>query len=379
MHNRILGKTAERVSVLGFGAMRLPIIDGDTGKIDVPEATRMLHFALDNGLNYLDTAYAYHNGTSEAFVGNALLNGYREKVHLATKLPCWLIQTRRDMDRLLNEQLDRLQTDRIDFYLLHALGRSNWDKLLDLGVLEFLDAAIADGRIRYAGFSYHDDAETFVKIVDAYDWGLCQIQYNYMDENYQAGRTGLRYASQKGLGIVVMEPLRGGKLASNIPADAVKALRSGHSSRMPVEWALRWLWNQPEIGTVLSGMSTMTQIQENIRLAANAEANCQSAGEIHIIRQVRDIFLQRTKVNCTACRYCQPCPSGVKIPECLSIYNNAHIYDDFTSEKFQYLLSLKEPERASHCTRCGQCESLCPQHIPIIDTLANVSDAFEKE
>ncbi len=240
----------EELSILGFGCMRFPILDGDVTKIDEEKSEQMLKYAIDNGVNYIDTAYPYHGatvlgGASEPFVGRVLASGYRDKVMLATKLPCWFIEKREDMDIFLNKQLKRLQTDHIDFYLVHALNSKYWSSMVPMGIADFLDSARGDGRIRYAGFSFHDDSvDLFKEIVDAYNWDFCQIQYNYLDENYQAGKEGLEYAVEKGLGIVIMEPLKGGSLAVNMPDDAKKVFKSANPDRKPVDWALSWLWNQ---------------------------------------------------------------------------------------------------------------------------------------
>ncbi len=265
---RKMGKTGEEVSALGFGCMRLPTLQD--GKIDLPEATKMLRFAIDNGVNYVDTAWGYHNGESEPFVGEALKDGYRERVHLATKLPSWLIKTREDMDHYLDEQLKRLQTDSIDFYLIHALNRRFWKNLKENDLFDFMDKALNQGKIKHIGFSFHDTLEVFKEIVDSYNWEFCQIQYNYVDLKYQAGAEGLRYASKKNMGIVIMEPLRGGRLANRVPPEVADLWKSAPKKRTPAQWALRWLWNDPDIGVVLSGMSNMEQVEENIETAKRA-------------------------------------------------------------------------------------------------------------
>jgi len=281
---RKMKKAAPNLSILGFGCMRLPL--KDNGEIDEDQATGMLRYAIDHGVNYIDTAYPYHNGASEPFVGRALAGGYREKVHLATKLPSWLITSREDMDKYLDEQLARLRTDTIDFYLVHGLIRPFWENLSALGVMEFLDDAIADGRIRYAGFSFHDNTILFKEIVKSYDWTFAQIQYNFMDEHYQAGTEGLKYAAKKGLGIVVMEPVRGGLLAKDL-AGVSEIWQKAKVQRPPAEWALRWVWNHPEVSVVLSGMSTPEQVRQNVALAKSGFADSLKKAELSLFGKVK--------------------------------------------------------------------------------------------
>jgi predicted aldo/keto reductase-like oxidoreductase len=381
---RTLGKTNEKVSILGFGCMRLPIIDGDTTKIDEEKAIRMIHHSIDEGVNYIDTAYPYHGtgmgsgGESEPFVGRALKDGYREKVNLATKLPSWLIKTREDMDKYLNEQLERLQTDHIDFYLVHALNASTWSNLKKLGIDEFLDSAIKDGRIRYAGFSFHDKLDVFKEIVDYYDWSFCQIQYNYLDEKFQAGTEGLQYAADKGLGVVIMEPLRGGKIVRNLPEAVVNTFEKAEIKRSPAEWALRWVWNHPEVSVVLSGMNIMNNVTENLSVASEALPNSLTEKELEIMDNVKKAFRERVKVNCTACEYCMPCPAGVNIPKNFSCYNEYNIFVTSATEKElkgRYN-GLAQSERADKCVECGKCESHCPQAIKIREELKNVKALF---
>ena len=296
---RKLGKTGREVSVLGFGCMRLPLKYGlkkatdvfdSTKPIDEDQATAMIHYAIEQGVNYFDTAYPYHGGQSETFLGRAL-SGYRDRVMLATKSPIWLVQTPMDFDRFLDEQLGKLNTFYVDFYLLHSLGRQGWQRMKELGALDFLDGIRKDGRARYVGFSFHDDVKIFQEIVDGYDWAMCQIQYNYFDENYQAGKEGLRYAANKGLGVVVMEPIRGGKLAGAIPAQVQDLWDSAAEKRTPAEWALRWVWNHPEVSTALSGVSAMAQIEENILIADRAVPNSLTPADLELIDRVTGCLL----------------------------------------------------------------------------------------
>jgi predicted aldo/keto reductase-like oxidoreductase len=375
---RKMRKAGPGLSILGFGAMRLPVLPN--GHVDEGATTRMIRYAIHHGVNYLDTAYPYHNGESETVVGKALLDGYRERVHLATKLPSWLIGSREDMDRYLAEQLGRLRTDCIDFYLLHGLTGPFWENLTSLGVLEFLDDAIADGRIRYAGFSFHDTARLFQEIVKAYDWTFAQIQYNFMDEGYQAGTKGLRYAAKKGLGVVVMEPIRGGLLARNVPG-ITEIWQEAPARRTPAEWALRWVWNHPEVTVALSGMSTFDQVVRNVSYAEQGLPGSLTKKELAVYRRVREEFRKRMAIPCTGCTYCMPCPHGVSIPECFELYNQAHMYDAKESVKQTYAMFLGGlfdgvPAYASCCKECGECEDKCPQGLPIRENLRKVSELF---
>ena len=375
MIRREMGKTGEKVSALGFGCMRLPTRDDQS--IDVDEATRMLRFAIDNGVDYVDTAWGYHNGQSEPFVGSALQDGYRDKVNLASKLPSWLIKSREDMDYYLNEQLRRLRTDVIDFYLIHALNRRYWKNLKEHDIFEFMDSALASGRIRHIGFSFHDTLDVFKEIIDSYGWEFCQIQYNFVDTEHQAGLEGLKYAADKGIGVAVMEPLRGGKLATNVRDDILSIWNSSGIDRTPAAWALRWVWNDPDVGVVLSGMSTMDQVRENIETAREASPYSMSSSELTIVDKVREEYKKRIKVSCTGCSYCMPCPSGVAIPTCFDFFNDAYMFDSIEDHKKAYLRSVKKENRASLCVECGRCEELCPQNIPIIEQLKEVSSLFE--
>jgi predicted aldo/keto reductase-like oxidoreductase len=379
MKYRTFGPLDWSASVLGFGAMRLPVIDQDNSKIDEPEATRMLRYAIDAGVNYVDTAYPYHRGTSEGFVGRALQDGYRQRVRLATKMPIWLMEKHEDLDRYLDEQLERLQTESIDFYLLHGLNAKNWPKIRDLDVLSWAERTMADGRFHHLGFSFHDAYEVFQEIVDAYDgWTFCQIQYNYMDEEYQAGIRGLQYAAGKGLAVVVMEPIRGGHLSDSPPQVIQDLWDTAAHKRTPAEWALQWVWNHPEVSVVLSGMSTMEHVRENVASADRSAPNSLSDDELALIARVRDKYRELCPIPCTDCGYCQPCPEGVFIPRIFETYNEGVMYNIPERVRRQYNSDwwLKPEQRADQCVQCGECEEKCPQGIAVIEWLEKVHQAL---
>lgn len=377
---RKMKKAAPDLSILGFGCMRFPL--KESGQIDEEKATGMIRYAIDHGVNYIDTAYPYHNGESEPVVGRALAGGYREKVHLATKLPSWLIKSREEMDKYLDEQLARLRTDSIDFYLLHGLTQPFWENLSALGVTDFLDDAIADERIRYAGFSFHDSTKVFKDIVKSYDWTFAQIQYNFMDEHYQAGTKGLKYAAKKGLGIVVMEPIRGGLLAKELKGIS-EIWNKADVQRTPAEWALRWVWNHPEVTVVLSGMSAPEQVRQNVDVTKSGLPNSLTKAELTLFKNVKEELEKRIIIPCTGCKYCTPCPHGVSVPECFEYYNRGHMYEDEEETRRIYLAFLGgfmsgTPSYASLCEECGECEEKCPQSLPIRDNLKKVVEYFGK-
>jgi len=370
MQYRKFGGLDWEASALGFGAMRLPVIGEDRSVIDEPEATRMIRYAIDHGVNYIDTAYPYHGGGSEPFVGRALRDGYRERVRVATKLPCWLVKEPADFDRYLDEQLERLQVGPIDFYLLHGLNAERWPQMRDLGVLDWAERAMADGRFHHLGFSFHDSYDVFREIIDSYDgWTMCQIQHNYMDVDYQAGTRGLRYAAARGLAVVVMEPLRGGLLAGTPPAPVQALWESAPTKRTPAEWGLQWLWSQPEVTLALSGMSAMEQVVENVESADRSGGDPLSAEELALVTQVREAFLSLSPIACTKCDYCQPCPNNVAIPRIFELYNQVFMYATKDRARMAYNTWIREEERANCCLQCGECEAKCPQGLEIMDWL----------
>jgi len=375
MQYRQFGDLDWQASVLGFGCMRFPVRGGNSADIDEPEATRMLHYAIDHGVNYIDTAHPYHDGNSEWVVGRALRGGYRERVRLATKVPCWMVERPEEFDEYLNGQLEKLQTDSVDFYLLHALREKSWRKARGMNVLEWLDGAIADGRIRHAGFSFHDSYGLFREIVDAYDgWTFCQIQYNYMDVEHQAGTRGLKYAASRGLAVVVMEPLLGGKLVH--PPQSIQKLWDGAAhQRTPVDWALQWLWNQPEVSVVLSGMSTMEQVEENVASADASGVGRLEAEDLALVDEVRELYRELCPIPCTECGYCMPCPNGVNIPRNFHLYNQGVIYEKPELARGSYGYVSPE-QQASACVQCGECEELCPQGIPISEWMPSVHEVL---
>jgi len=378
---RKLNNTDIDLSVLGFGCMRLPTIDHKPEKIDYPKAAQLLHYAIDHGVNFIDTAYFYHSavfgqrGESEPFVGEALSGGWRGKVHLATKMPLFQLRQKEQMDTYFKEQLVRLQTDYLDFYLLHGLNGEMWDKMRELGVREFLDKKKAEGKIRFPAFSFHGKAEDFIKICDEYDWTYAQIQYNYMDIDFQAGYKGLKYAADKGIGIVVMEPLKGGKLANKLPAEMMSVFNASVIKRSPAEWALRYVWNETGVSSLLSGMNSMEQLMENIRIADEGLPNSLDRDEILIFDALRNAMGSRIKADCTECRYCMPCASGVDIPGVLASLNNAAIWSDSNPWLTGY---VQIGGKAGKCTECRECEEVCPQELPI-STLMKEAVALFRE
>jgi predicted aldo/keto reductase-like oxidoreductase len=374
MNYRTFGKLDWKPSALGFGTMRLPTIGEDPSAIDEQQAITMLRAGIDGGINYVDTAYSYHGGKSETLVGKALQEGYRARVHLATKMPSWLIESQADMTGRFEEQLQRMQTDHVEFYLLHALNAERWHKLRDAGVLEWAQERIREGRIGHLGFSFHDTNTAFREIIDAYqEWTFCQIQYNFLDEETQAGTDGLHYAASRGLAIVVMEPLRGGKLAA--PNTEISAMwDTASTKRSAAEWALDWVWNHPEVSLLLSGMSTLAQVQQNLDAAGVSATGMLAPGELDLIASVRDAYNALIRVPCTACSYCMPCPQGVNIPGMFQLVNEGSMFGSWDTQRKRYSQMKSEGSSADSCIRCGACEDKCPQHIAIRDELAGVAE-----
>jgi predicted aldo/keto reductase-like oxidoreductase len=386
MRYRKLGKTNVDVSILSFGAMRLPMVGNPDGMasfdpnvpIDEEHAGKIIDHALEAGINYYDTAYLYHGGKSETFLGK-VLRPYRSKVMIATKLPVWNIEKKEDFEKIFSEQLSKLNTDYIDFYLVHGLGAATWEKMKKLGVLEFMDGLRKSGRIRFAGFSFHDEIKVFKEIVDACDWDMCQIQFNFYDQEYQAGKEGLLYAAERDLGVVVMEPLRGGKLVDKIPPDIQRIWDSSPGQKSPVEYAMRWVWNHAEVSTVLSGASTLGQIRENARYVNDAAPDSLTAEELALISRVRDSYREKLKVDCTGCGYCMPCPNGVNIPHNFSLYNDFFLFKGPEFNQFAYNQFMTPEQRASGCVECGECIEKCPQNIEIPEELKEVHKVLGKE
>ena len=376
MEYRKFGSLDWRGSSLGFGCMRFPVIDGNNDQIDEKPAAEMLLHAIDQGVNYVDTAYPYHGGTSESFVGKTLDGGYRDKVKLATKLPSWKIEKAADFDLYLNEQLERLRTDQIDFYLLHALNEKLWKTIDELGVLSWVEKAKADGRIKYIGFSFHDENPIFRSIVDAYEsWDFCLIQHNFMDVDFQAGKKGLQYAAARGMGVVIMEPLRGGRLID--PPQAIQDIWDrAEVKRSAADWSLQWLWNQPDVSLVLSGMSTMQQVQENIASASRSGIGRLTSAELDLVAKAKTTYEGFQLIPCTNCGYCVPCPEGVDIPRILKIYNDGIIYDKVDSAKDDYMIWVPDENKGNLCVVCGECEEKCPQDIPISDWMGKIHQEY---
>ena len=371
-----LDKYGNRLSTLGFGCMRFQ--KSVTG-IDMVQTEQQIMAAIEGGVNYFDTAYIYPG--SESAIGEIFeKNGVRSKVHIATKLPHYLIKSREGLDKLFDEELRRLRTDYVDYYLMHMLTDvDTWQRLCDLGIREWIAEKKASGQIRQIGFSYHGNSDMFCRLVDAYDWDFCQIQYNYMDEHSQAGRRGLHHASQKGLAVIIMEPLRGGKLVNRLPREAEELFAAYPVRHTPAQWALKWLWNQPEVTVVLSGMNTLEMVHDNVHTASTTAVGELGEAEEAMLQQVVAVINAKMKVGCTGCGYCMPCPKNVDIPGTFAAYNRR--YAEGKHEAFfDYMMCTalrKTSTAASNCVGCGKCEKHCPQHLPIRQHLQEAKKELE--
>ncbi len=379
MKYRKLNKLGLEVSALGFGTMRLPVINNDQNQIDESEAIKMIRHAIDSGVNYVDSAYPYHGGNSELLVGKALKDGYREKTYIATKLPPWLCKEYADFDRLLDEQLLKLQTDHIDFYLLHCMNSTYWPKLKNLDILKWCKEKKKQDKINYIGFSVHDTFPVFKDILDSFDWDFCQIQYNYLNEEVQVGTKGLEYAYKKNIPLMVMEPLLGGSLAK-LP-EAIEELWLSSTDKTQVEAALHWLWDKKEVGVVLSGMSSMEQTVQNISYASKSGIGSLSRADKGFISKIQQEFKKMSLIPCTKCQYCIDCPKKINIPHIFGLYNEAMIHSKdakITSSTHNSIMyqQIKTEHNASACVKCGKCEKLCPQKIAITDWLEKIHAVF---
>lgn len=378
MKYRIMNKTGERISLLGFGTMRFPVINGVPSNIDETETIRMLRSSIDRGVNYVDTAYPYHGGNSEVVVGKALKDGYREKIFLADKLPLWLVKSEDDLEKFFSEQLQRLDVNSIDMYLIHNIDRDTWYKVSKFNVMAFLERKRAEGKIKYIGFSFHDEFDLFQEVLESYPWDFCQIQLNYMDENFQAGVKGLRLTASLKIPVVIMEPLKGGKLTDALPRSIQDCWAKAPARRTPAEWAFRWVADFPEVLTILSGMNTMEQVDENLRILSDAEPNSLTKAELKIIGSVADEYNRLIPYSCTGCKYCMPCPAKIDIPDIIERYNDWHVYEGNQKIKRDFNTWVPENGRPSVCKDCKSCEGHCPQHLPVSEIMKQAKDIFER-
>ena len=376
MQYRLDPRTGNRLSALGYGCMRLP---KKQRAFDQEQADRLIHAAIEAGINYFDTAYMYSG--NEETLGKALSGGWRERAYVATKLPVVLCRGAGDTDKFFRKSLERLQTEYVDYYLMHMLQSvDQWEKLRSFGIEEWIAARKKEGSIRSLGFSFHGGREDFSKLLDAYDWDFCQIQYNYMDEHNQAGREGLEKAAAKGIPVIVMEPLMGGRLTDNLPRAAADVFKKADPAMPPAEWGLRWVWNHPGVTVVLSGMSTPGQLEQNVRTATSALPGCLTGTQLSVYDSAIAAIKTGFRVHCTGCGYCIPCPAGVDIPGCFSAYNAASGISRRAGFQ-QYVQALgamtSTPHNASRCKECGKCETHCPQSIAIRRELKSVAREME--
>lgn len=363
----------EKISRLGFGCMRFKTVDDDNGKIDKESSAKNILYAIEKGLNYIDTAYPYHDGKSEKFIGEFLEeNKIREKIKLTTKLPCWLVKEKEDFYKFLNEQLENLRTDYLDFYLLHSLDVKRFRQVVELGVLDFLSEIKEKGIVKHVGFSFHDEYPAFEEIIKAYPWDFCQIQLNYLDVNYQAGLKGYELAKEMGIPVIVMEPVKGGRLA-NPPEDARKILE-GFTDLTPAQEALKFPLSLDNVMTVLSGMNDIDQVRENIEMASETDYNSLTKEDENFYEKTRAIYKARERIGCTACEYCLPCTVEINIPKVFGLWNKAFLYDEAYKSKKEYQAYLKDGVNPTECIECGKCEEICPQSLEIIEGLKEAND-----
>ena len=369
-------KKGNKLSILGYGCMRFT---KKGTSIDMDKAEKEVMEAVNNGVNYFDTAYVYPG--SETALGEIIKrNNCRDKIFIATKLPHYMVKSKKDLEKYFKEQLKRLQTDYVDYYLMHMLTDvQTWNKLKSIGALDWLKEKIENGQIRNVGFSYHGNTDTFLQLLEVYDWDFCQIQYNYLDEHSQAGRKGLKTANKKGIPVIIMEPLRGGRLVNLLPESAKNIIKQNSRKRTPAEWSFRWLWNQPEVTCILSGMNSLETVRENIEIAKNVEVDEFTKEDFQLIEQIKNEINRNIKVGCTGCNYCMPCPKGVDIPGTFHSYNLMYS-ENKKSGRHNYLMCTavrKNPSSASQCVECGKCEKHCPQHIEIRKELRNAGRELE--
>jgi uncharacterized protein len=373
MKYRILGKTNEKVSVLGFGIMRLPMIEGSKNAIDYKKSYELIEYAYANGINYFDSAQNYMNGESENILGEAVKN-FRDKIYIASKIGVWHLKENTDcLEEHLKSQLERLKSEYIDFYMIHALTDERWEKFKEIGIIDFFERKKREGIIRHYGFSYHGTPFFFKKIVNEYDWDFVQLQVNYIDRNLQAGEEGLIYADSKGQGTIIMEPLRGGHLVNELPDKIVQLLKKTTPDRTLADWGLNWLWNRSDVDIVLSGMSSIGQVEENIRLADNSDLETMNKDELLALDSARGLYLSLIKVPCTMCRYCLSCPADIDIPWIFDAYNYSSVVSLEKAKGYYSYLS----NDINKCIRCKKCESQCPQGIKITELLEEIDTYFK--
>lgn len=374
MEKRRMEKLGIETSLLGFGCMRFP--KNADGSINEQETERMMDKAIMSGVNYIDTAYPYHEGNSELVVGRILKKYDRKSYYLATKLPVWLVDSVEDVDKYLEEQLKKLQTDYIDFYLMHAMGRDRWDKMLKLGCVERLAELKAQGKIKYLGFSFHDSYEVFEEMINYCDWDFCQIQLNYMDAQEQAGLKGYKLTAEKGIPLVIMEPVKGGSLAA-FSTDITAKFRELDPDASTASFALRWVGSLPNVKVVLSGMSTMEQVEDNLKTFGDFKPL--SEAEEAVIKEVAGILKGRVRNGCTGCRYCMPCPAGVDIPGSFGIWNNYHVYQNYNIVQWNWEEGIGSEHQPKNCIKCGKCEAACPQKLSIRQDLEKAQEDLDKK